>query len=252
MQVHPYFLEKENKQLFACYYEPDQLSTKAVLLIYPIGQEYVRCHRAYHQIAITLADQGIHVLKFDFSGTGDSSANLDEIVLDDWLQDIRLAFEELVAVSGDTRPAIFAARLACLLAVKAFADTPSGRHVWLDPVLDAGAYLMSLQTQQKAILADLNRFPRSRQQDYSDGEIAGFTYAPTFLNRLASLNWQLQSSNAELVILASREHQFAGHGQQIATAVQTIDADYSWDDAEALEQMLQPGPLLQDLIELLR
>jgi hypothetical protein len=52
--------------------------------------------------------------------------------------------------------------------------------------------------------------------------------------------------------LASREHQFAGHGQQIATAVQTIDADYSWDDAEALEQMLQPGPLLQDLIELLR
>ena len=42
-----------------------------VVLCAPIGQEYMRTHRPLRQLALALADAGLHVLRFDYHGTGD-------------------------------------------------------------------------------------------------------------------------------------------------------------------------------------
>lgn len=49
-----------------------QPSKRAVLLCYPFGQEYMRAHKAYRQLASLLARQGMDVYRFDYPGTGDS------------------------------------------------------------------------------------------------------------------------------------------------------------------------------------
>ena len=55
------------KSLFGAYYPGEGTSPRAsaVLLCGPIGQEFMRVHRALHQLAGLLAAAGFHVLRFD-------------------------------------------------------------------------------------------------------------------------------------------------------------------------------------------
>ena len=49
-----------------------QPCVKAVLLFYPFGQEYMRAHKAFRQLATLLSRKGFDVYRFDYLGTGDS------------------------------------------------------------------------------------------------------------------------------------------------------------------------------------
>ena len=62
-------------RLFGVHQAPAGAAPRAlgVVLCYPIGQEYLRAHRSFRQLAIRLARHGFHVLGFDYYGCGDSS-----------------------------------------------------------------------------------------------------------------------------------------------------------------------------------
>ena len=68
-------------ELFGLYQPADASAGKAVLLCPPLGQEQIRCHRLYRQLAHALAAEGIAVLRFDYYGCGDSAGASDEV---DW------------------------------------------------------------------------------------------------------------------------------------------------------------------------
>ncbi|MEO7331245.1 MAG: alpha/beta hydrolase, partial [Minicystis sp.] len=67
-------------QLFGLYHAPDAASARAtgVVLCNPLGYEAMCVHRMYRQLAEKLAAAGIHALRFDYHGTGDSSGQVDE------------------------------------------------------------------------------------------------------------------------------------------------------------------------------
>ncbi len=76
--------------------------TCAVVLCYPIGQEYIRSHRAIYQLAVRLSQAGFHVLRFDYFGCGDSEGDFEEGSLAQWTSDIHSAIAEIQERSGLT------------------------------------------------------------------------------------------------------------------------------------------------------
>ena len=57
----------------------------------PLGHEYIRAHRTFNQLAAGLARAGFPVLRFDYSGTGDSSGADEMGSVKRWMADVREA-----------------------------------------------------------------------------------------------------------------------------------------------------------------
>ena len=71
--------------LLGAFHLPQRLQPRrtAVLLCNPFGEEASRAHRTYRVLATQLERAGFPVLRFDYSGTGDSLGRADDVTLDD-------------------------------------------------------------------------------------------------------------------------------------------------------------------------
>lgn len=105
--------------------------SSGVVLCNPIGDDYVRSHRAFRHLAERLARAGFSVLRFDFHGTGDSLGHEREPDrVSTWLGDIHRAIEELKARSGVKEVTLVGLRLgATIAALAAEARTDVGSVV---------------------------------------------------------------------------------------------------------------------------
>lgn len=251
--MHPHFIEHDGRKIFAAYYEPQAaISSDAVLLAYPLGQEYMRSHRAYHQIAKALSLSGVHVLKFDYFGSGDSEGEWQDVCLADCLDDLRYCFTQLREISAARRVSVFASRFACALSQVAFADDQAiDNMIFLDPVLNGDLYLQEQRHLQSAILSDLDRFWTSRNGAQQDNELSGLVYSGGFLDSVAALDEAhkpparksrvfYSEANTQSVDAVDRDA-----ARRWGCDEQALQTRYDWGQFTALETMIQPGALLK-------
>src|SRR5690606_20757112 len=137
-------------QLLGVYHPPalDCDRLQGVLLCYPFGQEYMRAHRAFRQLAESLAAKGYHVLRFDYRGSGDSSGDMDDVSAEDWLADIATAVGELRDLSGVHAVTLVGLRLGALLAaVHAARAGDISRLVLWDPFASGQAFVDEITSE---------------------------------------------------------------------------------------------------------
>ncbi len=120
------------------------------MLCNPFGEEASRAHRTYRVLATQLERAGFPVLRFDYSGTGDSLGRAEDVTLTTCVADITEASDQLLAASGAQRVAVVGLRLGATLALLATARGLRPRHLILwDPVVDGTAYLHELIAQHR-------------------------------------------------------------------------------------------------------
>jgi pimeloyl-ACP methyl ester carboxylesterase len=156
-------------------HEPPRAATPrstAVLLCYPGVQEYNMAHWAFRRLSSTLAKEGFHVLRFDWSGTGDSWGRTADGTMDQWVDDVTLGVQELRDASGAESVSVVGLRLGAAIAAVACAKTPHVEDLVLwEPVICGRHYiaeLESLDARENTRL--LHRVPPSRD------ELVGFPF----------------------------------------------------------------------------
>jgi pimeloyl-ACP methyl ester carboxylesterase len=104
-------------------------------------------------LAISLAESGQHVLRFDYRGTGDSYGELSETAISDWVDDIALAVREGRDLTGCGVVRLLGVRAGGLLACRSLGSVEEvERFVLWDPVPDGATYLRALRRMQVAIV----------------------------------------------------------------------------------------------------
>jgi pimeloyl-ACP methyl ester carboxylesterase len=119
--VNPLYLGTKERRLFAIY-EPAALKdrrTRAAVLCYPWGAEYIYAHRTMRQLALKLSACGFHTLRFDYFGTGDSGGADSEADPAAAEADVESAIEGLKDIVGAARVALIGLRLGATLAARA-------------------------------------------------------------------------------------------------------------------------------------
>lgn len=172
-----YFFGPRNRQLFASYHPPEKVDRRLLTVICPpLFAEFNRTHRALRNVAISLAESGQHVIRFDYRGTGDSFGDLEEATISGWVEDVAMAIQEGREVSGVNTVRILGVRAGALLACKSVGEMSEVQRLVLwDPVTDGSRYLQSLRRLQNAILAQniyLRRAERLRamhEYEYGGG-----------------------------------------------------------------------------------
>lgn len=121
---------------------PGGAPAAAVVLCYPFGQEYMRAHRAFRQLATLVSRKGSPVLRFDYFGTGDSPGEGTEVTLERWVEDTGAAIDEVRQRSGLDRVRLAGLRLGGVAAALASEGRDDVERVVLwDPVIRGGAFL---------------------------------------------------------------------------------------------------------------
>jgi alpha/beta superfamily hydrolase len=114
-----FFFGASNQQVFANYHPPSGGAGQVLIVICPpLFWDYMRTQLALRELAISLAERGQHVLRFDYRGTGDSFGEIGEVAVSDWLQDIGLAVREGREISGSRVVRLLGVRAGALLACR--------------------------------------------------------------------------------------------------------------------------------------
>lgn len=106
-----------------------------VLILNPGGWELLRAYRTLRTLADRLAAAGFDVLRFDYTGTGDSSGGPEDASVEQWTTDVQDAAEELRSVAGVTRVRMVGLRIGSRIGLEALALEPrlADRVVLWDP-----------------------------------------------------------------------------------------------------------------------
>ena len=190
--MHPFYFGAGARRLFGIY-EPPRLSRsrpRAALLCPPWGAEYLHAHRSMRQLAILLAEAGVHSLRFDYTATGDSAGGDAEGDIVSWREDILTAAEELSNLAGVTRLSLVGLRLGATMAAHASVDLGKAVDslVMWDPIVDGSAYadeLFALCRAQPIAIKE----PVPRPASIGGGfEILGFPLTARIQNQLNGLS----------------------------------------------------------------
>jgi pimeloyl-ACP methyl ester carboxylesterase len=240
--------------LFGVYHPPETTPRRntGMVLCYPAGHECLRVHRSFRNLAASLARVGFAVLRFDYSGTGDSSGDGADATLDGWRQDLRCAMDELKHRSGVTRFGLTGQRLGAAVAWREGLDRGDVDVLMLwDPVLQGARYLADLRSLERTWLANPARSGSSRAEAAA-GSLLGFTLGPAMEREILSLDLlsaPLPRTAKVLAIMASEdpdeatwcERVRAAYGPKSCGAFPTVN----WNDPESIHTAVYPQSALQ-------
>ena len=234
------FFGPTSAQLFSVYHKPrgkkfDQ--SRATLICAPIGQEYIRTHWSLRLMANQLARKGVHVLRFDYSGMGDSAGSIEQIAsIDQWKSDIELAIEELKTRSGAETVMLLGQRYGSFLAsevAKYRSDVNS--IVCLEPTLNGLEYLNGLREMHRQML-DLWVCKMTSPNDEQFEEILGSRFRRTILNEIEASHLDFTSIiQPQLIIDSHESNKSFSHPVEAIQKVVVHDRPSNWDDLRELE-----------------
>ena len=147
--IEPFFFGP--RKAFACYQPASDLSSTELLVICPpFFDEYRRCYRAIADLANACSDKGMHVIRIDYSGTGESLGDLSQFTAADWVDDIYSVIEEGIALTGAQSVVLVGVRFGATMAVQCKHPAISRFVLW-DPIASGKEYLEWLSGVDKEL-----------------------------------------------------------------------------------------------------
>lgn len=263
----PFYFGSPSRRLFGMFHEGSigRAQNLAVLLCNPFGQEAIRTQRLYRVLAGRLAQAGVHTLRFDYYGTGDSAGDDAEGEMDGWRQDVWAAHQELSRLSGAETITWMGARLGAATAVLACAGSGSAepRLVLWDPVVNGAAYAQLLRTKHVETLETSYSVPdrawRHRLENDIDSfrdEAIGVAVSPALRGQLALLvgeRLRLPANRETVVIFDPADLSVSAWLSEQRTRGARIDAcalkqALEWTSDDSLNAALVPAEAIQALL----
>lgn len=145
--MNAFYFGGHERRLFGIYEAARRArANHAVVLCHPWGGEYIHAYRSMRRLAEMLTARGVHTLRFDYFGAGDSAGSETDGDIGGWESDIETAIAELRDMTEATQVSLIGLRLGATLAAKVAGQAGSGVDslVLWDPVVSGSEYLREL------------------------------------------------------------------------------------------------------------
>lgn len=236
----PFYFGNE-EPLFGLAYAPLSAAERerAVLLCAPIGWEYMRTHWALRNLARQLSEDGFHVLRFDYFGTGDSSGATGSGNVKRWLDDIDRAAAELLHIAQAKHLTVVGVRLGATLAAHAVERGLNADQLVLwDPIDDGAAFIASLERMNDDSLT--RRRGARPSPDVVGDDLLGFPFPE-------SLRRELRGLSLRDVRLVDRDVRIIWSSAELSAAElprqwrdELVPDEGAWSDVSAAQAALLP------------
>lgn len=194
MTEHATWFGSPGRPLFGWLYLPERAAA-GVVLCPPIGREELIVHPSLRLLAERLAAEQVAALRFDYTGTGDSSGDPDALPgIGTWIDDVREAVAALRR-AGVPRVVLLGMRTGALLAARAARRVDVAGLVLWDPCETGQQFLR----EQRFLCPEPAELPGLR-------EIQGMLLPDRLASDLARMRLDDDDSSldGELLVLARR------------------------------------------------
>ncbi|MCG8670699.1 MAG: hypothetical protein MI867_14900 [Pseudomonadales bacterium] len=256
--MNPFFFGEKGAQLFGMLHPADgsDFKDECVVLCYPFGQEYERAHRAFKIIANNLSRLGYEVLRFDYSGTGDSSGISEDILISTWKHDIATAIQEAKDCSGSDIVSLVGLRLGATLALQLSKDVEGlKRCICWDPILSGDQYFKEIpnyiEPEYVAALSDVS----GNKEIYLNGYPLPVAYRKELLE-LDMANFVLGAAEYQFITsqqdpeLAQVVDKFSAQGSN--AKLNTVICESDWNHVDEFGGILIPQPVIAAITDLFK
>jgi uncharacterized protein len=186
----PFYFGAGRRRLFGVYDSArgGAATVRAAVLCYPWGEEYIHAHRTMRRLAILLSSAGIHTLRFDYFGTGDSGGEADEANFQGCMADTATAIDELRDMTGARRVALVGLRFGATLAAAAAVKRPEevDALVLWDPIVSGAEHLKAIYESSPPNAA--GRGVAATHESAEARQAGGGALAPTMASELSVLD----------------------------------------------------------------
>lgn len=251
--MNPFFFGHSKRPLFGIHHAPKGAARPAgAVLCPPIGQEYMRTHRALRQLAMQLNRSGQHALRFDYTGVGDSSGNDTDATLQGWIEDIGLAIDELKDTAGVDSVSLVGIRLGASLAWLASRERRDVSQVVLwDPVVSGRDYI--------AELIEVSESPAHATASAVRGEtigLGGFGMTDALRREIEAIDLCATTGHAvpaDFIVVSEERPEYARLREHLAargaaSRFAFVPGTSSWVDAEQMGAVLLPQAIIQAIV----
>ncbi len=247
--MEPFFFGESEKRLYGVFHEADPARQRgrAVLMLYPVGQEYMRIHRAYRRLADSLAQSGFDVLRFDYACTGDSWGQFESASIADFVTSAVTAYDELKALSPASGIDVVSLRLGTAVARQLVSKRTLRSLVLWEPKENDVDFLTELHN-------DILRKGTNRANFLdADGTLHynGYHYNTDLQAELQHSGWtSFQCSQASAVYLISTApvSSFSGFRENLnddeGLLIEQIDGPDDWTFVDSVGGLFLPEPSL--------
>ena len=200
------FYFADDKRLYGAFSPAEGASRRhAVLVCNPLAHEAYKAHFVLRRLVEQLTDAGFDVLRFDYSGSGDSWGDLADVP--QLKLDINDALVELRELASADTISVVAPRFAAALVVgQDLANLTPGDHLVLwDPILDGDRYADDLRQAHLSLVAKHTRASRDARDSAMSGELLGMANSDRFLDSLRSESGALSESVPVSCVLSANQ-----------------------------------------------
>lgn len=254
--MNPLYFGTSDRPLFGVYHPPRTRGGIAhgIVLCYPIGQEYMRAHRAFRQLAILLSKAGFPVLRFDYFGTGDSGGASEAGTLADWIADIGTAIDELKDNAAVQHVSLVGLRLgACLAAQVQLQRSDVTRAVLWDPISHGPDYLAELLAT--TVLSPEEQHSALQNRDDTIG-VNGFPWTPRLRRDVLATSYESfrpAAAGAVGLLVSEEKPDYLRVREQYASlqdrfTYRCIPSPGDWAFVDAYGSALLPQDIIQGIV----
>ena len=251
--MNPFFFGNSKQPLYGVYHPPRAHTARptAVVLCYPLWQEYMRAHRAFRQLAMLLSKAGFSVLRFDYFGTGDSAGESDAGDVSRWTHDIGTAIDELKDTAGVAKVSLVGLRVGASLAAAVAAERKDlDRIVLWDPVVAGKPYV------EKMVLTEQADAGARRDATLGTIGIKGFPLTSRMRQGLEHIDLRdltAPASGRMIMTVSDERAEFVAFrdamaGRRIGLTYRHIPSAGNWDEIDQFGSALLPQSIIQGIV----
>ena len=258
-EMNPLFFGASAEQLYGVHHPPQAPAVPggAVLLCTGLGHEAMAAHSSLQQLARRLSAAGLHVLRFDYAGCGDSAGDLEAASVERWVRDVRAAARELGEMADAGRVSVVGLRLGASLAARAAGEAAFASCVLWEPVVCGRDYLDELAEEQRHWLRATFVRRRPAIHEWGGPQVLGFSMPDALRRDLAALDLERLSAlpgERVLIVQNIEGRHLEGLRQHLlrlgdGVTHETIHADRPWMGESGAAIAVAPVGVLRRIAE---